>query len=568
MSCQVRSFEPLLSAELLWKHNFFELYPFDGGGSFVNRAIMGSTNDAEISRQILRSGALDEFGSPEEIDFCRYEFWQTIEKSCWINRLYFIVPLARTAALNGDKSTAELVRRIILRFYRLYPPPPDKMAVRKLNYDIEYSRDHEYNTSGPDFNGPAPYQWFDFQPASRILHILYAVWFLKDMDVFSDEDHLLLDRLIADHARVIAESYEIGDPALPGNHEALRALAMFMAGAVLYEHPQSAGWRSEGYRLCQEHIMGDFLPDGMCTDLSPSYHFFMTWITRDAVLLAQRCGMPIAPEVNARFARACSICRWFQLPDGMTPVISDGYPLDMSVFYPTLPQFEDNGIDSDRIFLPDSCMAIMSSNGTYALLDGSPLWEKFAHYHCGKQGLTLWFKGRSFIEEGGCCNYDEKLFVDFFKTARAHASLIVDGQGDGELEGRYCWNQAAECKMHGWVGNVICSTETSSVWGDLVWQRELQTDTLEALVTDRIQRSGGRGWQLIFPLAPEVKVTFTEGANSFLLENQGVKVLLRSDLAGRMVDSYNVRNFEIKSCRALEFAGKGDQTVRFAFKVQ
>ena len=262
MTSRIQDFTPALAPELLLGFNFFELYPFDGGGSFINRAILGSVDDAEITDAIMNRGALDPFGPLEEIDFLRFDRWSTIEQSCWINRMYFIVPLARQAARTGNRAVAEYVRRVILRFGSVYPPPRGKEAVRELNRSVMEARDRDYNTAGTGFDGPICYQWFDFQPASRIIHILHAVWFLRDMDVFDDADYATLDRMLAEHGRVIFEANDVGAKPKRGNHEALRALALLACGILFKGDPQAEHWLDEGLRYCEAHILCDFLEDG------------------------------------------------------------------------------------------------------------------------------------------------------------------------------------------------------------------------------------------------------------------------------------------------------------------
>ena len=80
---------PALGDELLKKYQFFELYPLDGGGRFITQELFGTLDDAVITRKILTTPVLEEFGGLDELDFGRFERWRTIEKSCWLNRFYF-----------------------------------------------------------------------------------------------------------------------------------------------------------------------------------------------------------------------------------------------------------------------------------------------------------------------------------------------------------------------------------------------------------------------------------------------------------------------------------------------
>ena len=116
MKKRIECFKPALNDSLLEKNNFFEMHPLDGGGSFIQQEILHSTDDLVITENILRKNALGDFGPLDEIDFLKFEHWSTIEKSCWINRMYFIVPLARCAKITCNRSLACKVRQILMRF--------------------------------------------------------------------------------------------------------------------------------------------------------------------------------------------------------------------------------------------------------------------------------------------------------------------------------------------------------------------------------------------------------------------------------------------------------------------
>ena len=562
MDSFVKNFTPALAPELLWKHNFFELYPFDGGGAFINHTILGSVDDRVIAERIINGEALDDYGSLTELDFCKYECWRTIEKSCWINRMYFIVPLARYAAQTGNRQIAEYVKDVILRFQRLYPPPADKDAVCKLERDVKIARDRDYN-SGANLDAAIPYQWFDFQPASRVLHVLHAVWFLRDMDILSDEEYALIDDFVAENVRVIYEGEHYFYDLQIGNHQALRALAMLTAGVAFAGDPRADEWLAEGIKGCEYHILNDFLPDGMGCDLSPSYHFFECWICRDAAIYLARQGKAFSAAAMERLQKAFRICSLFKLPNGKTPVISDGYPLDMEVFFRTLPDLPELTDCSQK--LSDAMMAVFKTARTFGLFDCSPLLAKYAHFHAGKQGVTLWFGGKAFVEEGGCCNYDDPKFPVFFKTAHAHASLLIDGQGDSVLSGVYCWEQAPECQLADWQNGKIFSVMHTPVWPDTRWRREVEFAEGCAVIADKLESVNGKPWTFRYPLAAEVKVEIT--ADGAILTNDGVQVKMSSPLPVREVESLIVRDFQIVPTIALEIAGRDDAEISVSFEL-
>ena len=115
-----------------------------------------------------------------------------------------------------------------------------------------------------------------------------------------------------------------------------------LAAACFKGEPEAEKWREESERICHYHILNDFLEDGMLIDMSPSYHFFETWIFRDALALADRNGFRISPEARERMGKAFEICRMFAQPDGLSPVLNDGYPVCAEIFLKTFPS-RDSG---------------------------------------------------------------------------------------------------------------------------------------------------------------------------------------------------------------------------------
>ena len=59
MPKRIDAFQPALPEELLMQYNFFELYPFDGGGRFIQQEIVASIDDRMIAEKII-SGTSDE----------------------------------------------------------------------------------------------------------------------------------------------------------------------------------------------------------------------------------------------------------------------------------------------------------------------------------------------------------------------------------------------------------------------------------------------------------------------------------------------------------------------------
>ena len=57
---------------------------------------------------------------------------------------------------------------------------------------------------------------------------------------------------------------------------------------IFKDNPECKDWLEVGKSLSEFHILNDFMSDGLQYDISPSYHFFQTWITRDMLIIAER----------------------------------------------------------------------------------------------------------------------------------------------------------------------------------------------------------------------------------------------------------------------------------------
>lgn len=557
-------FEPMVLEELLVRYNFFELFPFDGGGSFVTRDILGSLDDREITQRILAHGALDEFGALPELDFLKFERWRSIEKSCWINRLYFIVPLARVWYLDRNEAAGKMVRDVLLYFKRNFPPPVDCNAVCELSARVIHARDHEYNVKGADFDGVAEYQWFDFQPAARIIHMLHALWFLLDFDLFSAEEMEEIGEMLYLHGRNLFWSEKYAAKPARGNHQALRALALLYVCAALRHLPVCAEWVPEAEALCEFHILTDFLPDGMLYDLSPSYHFFESWMAREMIALADRYGFQLSAEARERAAQAFRVCRMLRQPDGFSTVLNDGYPLNMACFLQTLPDVPEATDSSERL-LRDSRLAIWSAGDCFVLLDATPRFGRFAHYHAGKLGVTLFLAGKPFLVDSGCCNYDDEAFGAWFKTARAHSSLLIDGREDSVREGRYGWLHSPDCRLGEWRDGSIDSQLTSDApgWEHVCWRRSLRVAADEVVIMDAVSAPPERDLCLIFNFHPDVEIEL-DGAIA-VLRNGDVRVCVEFPAVPESGEGMTMAGFVKRPCRQLLLRGNGalDSTLRF-----
>jgi hypothetical protein len=229
-------------------------------------------------------------------------------------------------------------------------------------------------------------------------------------------------------------------------------------------------------------------------------------------------------------------------PDGFSTVISDGYPLDMSIFVQSLGnEPEKNELE---LQLDEAKIALKKDPaGNYLLFDCSPLHHKLAHFHGGKQAVTAFFKGKEFLADPGCCSYDDKDFSLYFKQSSSHGSMLVDGHGDSVLQGLYTWLSAPECQMSSWRNGTISSVMTSDApgWEKVKWERKVDFQSGRLEITDRVISEAKHEYLFIFTLGSEV-ICRIEGKKA-LLVNDGVEVEAMFDQPVEVIDGKAFKNF-------------------------
>jgi hypothetical protein len=517
-----------IKRELLRKHNFFELYPFDGGGSHINNEMIGTVDDAEFVRKILAEDVLGPWGKLPELDFAKLERWRSIEQSCWINRFYFIASLARHSWKTSDKSAAELVKQTILHFIKKYPAPKEIAEIEKHVHYVYDIRDNQYNKRTYEENQRdetnVQYLWFDFQPASRVLHILYALYFIKDLGVLSAEDVAVINKSLYEHSWLIyIEERNCLKLVKGDNHQSLRGLVLLYAGLYFKGVGEWKNFLEDGAKICRWHACEDFLEDGVLGEISPSYHCFETWHLRDAAVLLKQAGMD-ASKIELKLGKTVDFVQMLRQNDGRLPVINDGYALYADPFLDTVKEYQVAGGNKTARYYENAGIGVAKTNSDYLLFDASIFTGFDSHYHGGKGAFTYWVQDHPIFVDSGCCSYDHKLFADWYKKPQAHSSLLIDAKGDGEVHGLYNWQRYAEIKCDGWheecQGFVISAAITSIVdtWKGVKWTRMLRLgDNGRLTIEDVVENVEDRQLCFVFNLHPDVCVHHK--SENLMLEN-------------------------------------------------
>ena len=509
---------PVISDELFHHHSFLEFYTFDGGGGFINRELLGSVDSREITRLIQKEHKLDPFGELPKLDFRKFERWRTIEKSCWINRCYFLPALAQTAWLETDRELAETVKQVILHFLAVCPPPDPIMEhwfrVRhRMEYDYNRKTYEEFRLDETDVE----YVWYDFQVASRLINFLHALYFIKNLARFTPSEKQQITQGLLVHGKVIYEQ-ETHLEYEPGNHQSLRQTALLHAAAMNPDAAEAEKWTDFALERAVRHILEDFNLDGSLKEYAPSYHAFETWHGRDALALASRLGRTVPQEAVERIRKAGNVLNAYRRPDGRTLAINDAYPLAPDALLKSL------GINPSEFprqtLLKDGGLAVFHGKKLYAALDWSRYIGKFSHYHAGKNALIVYLDGQPVMDDPGCCSYDNPRFRAC-KQGNVHSSLLVDDLPDAHSFSIYGFDHWPEIVCDDWNGDRISAVLTSNrpEWRGVRWTRSLAPGDTSLTINDTVSAETVHDYTFLFALAPGVRAELCSSNEVKLLAN-------------------------------------------------
>jgi len=513
---------PPLSDDLLLANDFFNLYPLDGGGALVSPGIVSSIQDEDFAHEVLDGDAMRDFGKLPHLDFRRFERWRTAQKSCWLNRFYWLAPLAKRFVLTRDQDLAELIVRTMLYFIEVCPAPSNKTDALDHMRRVYDRRDNWYNRATYEEiqrdETDIEYIWFDFEPASRLLHWIYALHFLKKGGGIGTGDWEKIVASIYRHAEVIYWG-EHGERTLTprDNHQSLRGIALLHAAAFFKGVGQWKAFLEEGARLVAFHNREGFFPDGALKEISPSYHLFQMWHVRDALLLSRKYDFCLDSQLGPQLDRPAAYCRAVTDPGGKTVVINDGFPASTSAFLKSVEFLPEASHNAETEAFPDAGIAVLRRKKLFLLFDASTFTGRASHYHAGKNAFILWVASRPFFVDSGCCPYDDELFTTWYRRGAAHSSMMVDEHADGRLTGYCDFEFHASPQLSSWSPSLHNTQITSSkltstvpAWRGVTWTRTIEvTKEDDVVIFDRVESSREVMLSFVFNLHPEVSATLS-----------------------------------------------------------
>jgi hypothetical protein len=472
--------------------NIGDYLPKDQGGKFVQAELLNTEKDEKIV-EAIRNGLLNKvYGDP--IEWGKLEKTE-LEKSVWLNRFYFLPSFARLYYLTGDKTYLN-----------------DMMAILR-----RWIADNPRYTDNPT----SKYNWYDMQVAWRAIHFSWC-FFLSE-EGLSDEDKKVIFKSLTEHAEILLDGF--GHQNLNEfNHQAHGALAMLYLGVLFPSLPEAQQLKDHGIRILEHHIDKAFYNDGGNVEQMFGYYPFEASIFRDAFLLCRENGINPPKNVKNLLLKMANYLAVISQPDGNVPVINDSYPMPVQPALNSILEILGrdpvrNSIRASQYF-EDSQIGVMRTNSAsnqswYLLVN--PAKTIGAHAHAGRLGFNLWYGKHPLIIESGCCSYDNPLLVKWYRTSRAHNTVLIDGVSDKATSEERQWavKRKTQNRIEQWIEKVdyklvqMNSPASEASNNSVQWNRQIAIiKERYVLVYDHFVAEETHDYEILFHLpASDVKVS-------------------------------------------------------------
>jgi uncharacterized heparinase superfamily protein len=282
--------------------------------------------------------------------------------------------------------------------------------------------------------------WQPYPTALRVVNWVHALLLLRDR-----LDPLMaarMERSLVSQAKWLRRrlEYDIDANHLQKNYKALAVAGLYFDG------PQARQWRSIGldgsWRVALCHV----LADGVHYERSPMYHAIALQDFLETMAWADAGGQGIPNLVSDRVARMVAALGVLSRPDGQ-----------LHLFHDTA-----NGVGPSRAELSDLAARILGTRiptasghvrlphagyfgviapeqGVRLLIDAGDPGPRHqpGHAHCGILSLELDIRGAPFLVDSGVSGYAGDPLRAYFRSTRAHNTVMIDGREQSEIWGTF-----------------------------------------------------------------------------------------------------------------------------------
>ena len=300
------------------------------------------------------------------------------------------------------------------------------------------------------------------------------------------------------HAKFIAAN--LSTYYSPNTHLLGEGFALFVTGLLFPELRDSETHRETGRKILLEEISRQVRPDGSHAEQSTCYHRYATDCFLHAAILAGRNGCPFPASYRTALERMVDFMMYTAWPDGTHPMMGDAdggrllpfawrdpndhrSTLSTAAVYFEREDFRNragrfseetlwllgpeaadrfHGLTPDppaemsKAFAQCGFVVMRSdwgSDSNMLVFDAGPQgMEGCGHGHADALSVACSAQGTNWLVDPGTFAYTSSPeWRDYFRSTRAHNTLVVDNQGQAQPGKTFKWLNLCPARLEGWT---------------------------------------------------------------------------------------------------------------------
>jgi len=399
----------------------------------------------------------------------------------------------------------------------------------------------------------------------RLINWVWALDLIGDSGVFDEALRARLLNSVYLHLWEISRKYSRGSSL--NNHLVGEAAGVFIGSTYFHTLKHAARWRVRSREILCEEILRQTYPDGGTREQAIGYHLFVLQFFLLAGLVGRWSGEDFPPAYWERLERMFAFVGALSEGGRTLPMFGDaddGYVLDLggergdprpwlavgAVLYgradfrawaggwsePALWLLGREGRERFKAIPQPETPALvsraMSDAGYYLLQSGHRdsldrisvvfdcgelgMGPLAAHGHADALAFTLRAFGEDVLVDSGTYDYfTYPPWREYFRTTRAHNTVVIDGRDQSEMLGPFIWGARATARCLRWEPNSAGRTVAGEHHGytrladPVVHRRMLELDGAkrELSIRDDILTRGKHDVEVYFHLAENRRVT-------------------------------------------------------------
>jgi uncharacterized heparinase superfamily protein len=286
--------------------------------------------------------------------------------------------------------------------------------------------------------------------ALRILAVTHALDRARAHLTRPDEVWAAAVRLVGSHAYLIQRRLSLYSSA--GNHTIAEAVGLVYAGVLFPEMPEAGRWVATGRRLLEQEAPRQVLPDGSGVEQAFWYLLFVTDLLGLATeLLRSRGHAPPLAAVEA-FHRGREFLQSFATEPERLPRIGDsddGYALSPALRLSWSPRTVP---ERPRTVAGDGYTLLRgeAERPFEVIVDHGPLGmaPSYGHGHADALSVLLRVADEEVLIDTGTFSYTgDARWRRYFRSTRAHNTVVVDGRDQAKQETAFMWSKPYLCEV-------------------------------------------------------------------------------------------------------------------------